>query len=40
MAFEPWWGVALAIGIAAPWYVWVGIRTDGEWLRGFFFEHI
>lgn len=38
-ALEPWWGVTLAIIIAAPWYVWVGMRTDGEWLRGFFFEH-
>lgn len=30
--------VAMA-AIALPWYVWVGIRTDGEWLRGFFVEH-
>ncbi len=25
--------------VAAPWYVWVGLRTDGQWLRGFFLEH-
>ncbi len=25
--------------VALPWYVWVGVRTDGEWLRGFFIEH-
>lgn len=25
--------------VALPWYVWVGVRTDGEWLRGFFLEH-
>ncbi len=32
-------GLIVAIAVAAPWYLWVGIRTDGEWLRGFFFEH-
>ncbi len=25
--------------VAGPWYVWVGIRTDGQWLREFFWEH-
>jgi 4-amino-4-deoxy-L-arabinose transferase-like glycosyltransferase len=25
--------------VAVPWYVWVGLRTDGEWLRGFLLEH-
>lgn len=25
--------------IAVPWYVLVGVRTDGAWLRGFFLEH-
>jgi 4-amino-4-deoxy-L-arabinose transferase-like glycosyltransferase len=28
-----------AIAIALPWYVWVGLRTDGLWLRGFFLDH-
>lgn len=38
-------GMRLPIGlmavawIAVPWYAWVGWRTDGEWLKGFFFEH-
>ena len=32
-------GLMLAVAIAAPWYIWVGIRTDGVWLSGFFFEH-
>lgn len=27
------------IAAAAPWYVAVTIRTDGEWLRGFLFVH-
>jgi 4-amino-4-deoxy-L-arabinose transferase-like glycosyltransferase len=25
--------------IAAPWYVWVGLETKGEWLAGFFWKH-
>lgn len=28
-----------AAAVAAPWYVWVAIRTDGEWLRGFLLVH-
>ena len=32
-------GLLFAISVAAPWYIWVGFRTDGEWLRGFFWEH-
>jgi len=30
----------LMVGIiAAPWYIAVGLQTDGEWLRGFFLVH-
>jgi hypothetical protein len=25
--------------VAGPWYYLVGVRTNGEWLRGFFLEH-
>jgi 4-amino-4-deoxy-L-arabinose transferase-like glycosyltransferase len=25
--------------IAAPWYIWVGLETKGEWLVGFFWQH-
>ncbi len=32
-------GYSACLAIAAPWYFWVGWRTDGEWLRGFFLEH-
>jgi 4-amino-4-deoxy-L-arabinose transferase-like glycosyltransferase len=32
-------GTALAFAVAIPWYVCVGMRTNGAWLRGFFFEH-
>lgn len=27
------------LGVAAPWYAWVTIRTNGEWLRGFILVH-
>ena len=30
---------ATAILIAAPWYISVGIQTDWEWTKGFFFVH-
>jgi 4-amino-4-deoxy-L-arabinose transferase-like glycosyltransferase len=25
--------------VAAPWYVWVGVETKGEWLVGFLWKH-
>jgi 4-amino-4-deoxy-L-arabinose transferase-like glycosyltransferase len=25
--------------VAAPWYIWVGVETKGEWLTGFFWKH-
>lgn len=32
-------GIILVLAVALPWYIWVGIRTDGRWLREFFWEH-
>jgi len=32
-------GLVVTLAVAMPWYVWVGIRTNGEWLRGFFLTH-
>ena len=32
-------GVVIFCLIALPWYVAVGMATDGVWLRGFFIEH-
>jgi 4-amino-4-deoxy-L-arabinose transferase-like glycosyltransferase len=29
----------IVLAVAAPWYIWVGYRTDGAWLRKFFLEH-
>jgi 4-amino-4-deoxy-L-arabinose transferase-like glycosyltransferase len=31
--------VLCVLAVALPWYVWVTIRSDGEWTRGFFLEH-
>jgi 4-amino-4-deoxy-L-arabinose transferase-like glycosyltransferase len=30
---------AAMLAVAAPWHAWVAIRTDGDWLRGFFLVH-
>lgn len=32
-------GIVVVLLVAMPWYIWVGIRTDGAWLRGFFLTH-
>jgi 4-amino-4-deoxy-L-arabinose transferase-like glycosyltransferase len=33
-------GASLAfVLVAAPWYVWVGLETKGEWLVGFLWKH-
>lgn len=32
-------GVLLSLLAAAPWYIAVGLETNGEFLRGFFLEH-
>jgi 4-amino-4-deoxy-L-arabinose transferase-like glycosyltransferase len=31
--------VFMLLLLAVPWYVWVGIRTDGQFLREFFVDH-
>lgn len=31
--------VLAATVVAAPWYAWVTLRTDGAWLRGFLLVH-
>ena len=38
-AMQPATAAALILAIAAPWYIWVGVKTDGEFLRGFFWQH-
>lgn len=38
-SLRPLTGVTVVLLVAAPWYLWVGLRTDGEFLRVFFWEH-
>ena len=35
---RPFTAIVVVAAVALPWYVWVGVRTDGEWLRKFFIE--
>lgn len=32
-------GIPVAFGIALPWYIAVGVQTDGAWLQGFLGDH-
>ena len=36
---RPITATAIILLVAGPWYAWVGIRTDGEFLREFFLVH-
>ena len=36
---RPITGLVVVLCVAAPWYIAVGVRTDGEFLRGFLWEH-
>ncbi len=36
---RPMTALLVTLAVAAPWYVLVGMRTDGEFLRGFFLDH-
>lgn len=36
---RPFTAIAVCLVVAAPWYLSVGTRTDGEFLRGFFLDH-
>ena len=38
-SMRPLTALAICLAVAAPWYIWVGVRTDGEFLRSFFLEH-
>ncbi len=38
-SMRPLTAIAVVLIIALPWYVLVGLRTDGLWIRGFFLEH-
>lgn len=38
-AMRPVTAIFTVLIIALPWYWLVGVRTDGDWIRGFFLEH-
>ena len=37
--FHPFKGAGIALAVALPWYIAVGVLTNGEWLEGFLFRH-
>ncbi len=37
--FRPVSGLMLSFLIALPWYILVGLKTDGAWIKGFLFDH-
>ena len=37
--FHPFKGTLIALMVALPWYIAVGILTHGVWLEGFIFHH-
>jgi len=40
LQMQPWWLLVMICFVSLPWFIWVGLRTDGEFLRLFFFrEH-
>jgi 4-amino-4-deoxy-L-arabinose transferase-like glycosyltransferase len=38
-AMRPLTALVMVAAVAAPWYVWAGMRTQGEWPRGFLLVH-
>jgi 4-amino-4-deoxy-L-arabinose transferase-like glycosyltransferase len=38
-SMRPLTAIAVSMAVALPWYVWVGLRTDGAFLREFFLTH-
>jgi 4-amino-4-deoxy-L-arabinose transferase-like glycosyltransferase len=38
-SMRPLTALAAVLAVAGPWYAWVGARTDGQWLAGFFGVH-
>lgn len=37
--FRPVIGLGVILAVALPWYITVGVLTDGEWLNGFLLHH-
>jgi 4-amino-4-deoxy-L-arabinose transferase-like glycosyltransferase len=34
-----WWGLPVFLALAAPWFVWAGIKTHGSLVQTFFLHH-
>lgn len=39
LEMRPLTAVGMLLVVALPWYAWVGYRTEGEFLVGFFWDH-
>jgi len=39
LKLKPLWILAVLLLIIAPWFIMVGIETDGVWIQDFFFRH-
>ena len=39
MWFKPIHGLLIILAVALPWYITVGVLTDGVWLEGFILHH-
>jgi 4-amino-4-deoxy-L-arabinose transferase-like glycosyltransferase len=39
LKLKPLWILAVLLFIIAPWFIMVGIKTDGIWIQDFFFHH-
>lgn len=38
-SMRPLTALGASLAVALPWYLWVGVRTHGEWPSGFFLVH-
>ena len=38
-SMRPLTAIVMVLAVAGPWYAWVGVKTDGQWLIGFFGVH-
>ncbi|MEN6367769.1 MAG: glycosyltransferase family 39 protein [Thermoguttaceae bacterium] len=38
-SMRPITALGASLAVALPWYLWVGVRTHGEWPTGFFLVH-
>lgn len=39
LKFKPLMGIIITLLITVPWFLLVHFETDGEWTKGFFFDH-